>query len=80
MAARLDRGFSIGAKTSEDFVTLPELASLPKGSIVSIDGEIGEIVNAGSVVGILWPQSGCTNLVDTRSEKWDTFVSWLEEE
>jgi hypothetical protein len=61
-------------------VTSSELAALPKGFIVSLDGELGEIVSAGSVVGILWPQSGCTNLVDTKSRKWDTFVLWLEAE
>jgi hypothetical protein len=80
MATRLDRGFSVRAKTPEDFVTSPELAALPKGSVVSIDGELGEIVIAGPIVSILWPQSSCTNLIDTKSKKWDIFVCWLEVE
>lgn len=57
-----------------------ELAALPKGSIVALDGEEGEIVQAGQTVHILWPKSRCTNVIDTNSKKWHTFIEWLEAE
>ncbi len=61
-------------------MTAQELAALPKGSIVTLDGEEGEIVQAGQMVQILWPESKCTNVLDTNSKKWHTFIEWLEAE
>jgi hypothetical protein len=67
-------------------VTPQELAALPVGSIVVMkydDGtpdEEGEIVKAGQTVSILWPQSKCTNVLDTNSKGWYDFIGWLEAE
>jgi hypothetical protein len=57
----------------------PELlASLPMGSKVKLDVEVGTVVSVGPYVSIQWPESDCTNIVDTKSDKWKTFISWLE--
>ena len=61
-------------------MTCVELAALPKGSIVRLDGEEGEIIQAGQTVHILWPDSKCTNIIDTKSSSWETFTCWLEAE
>jgi hypothetical protein len=67
-------------------MTPQELAALPVGSIVRMkydDGtpdEEGEIVQAGQTVHILWPQSHCTNVLDTNSKGWYDFIGWLEAE
>jgi hypothetical protein len=67
-------------------VTPQELAALPVGSVVAIrydDGtldELGEIVRAGQTVWILWPESKCTNCIDTKSKGWYDFIGWLEAE
>lgn len=62
-----------------------ELASLPIGSLVLMkydDGatEVGEIVQAGQTAHIMWPESNCTNIIDTNSKGWHDFVGWLEAE
>lgn len=61
-------------------MTAQELANLPKGAIVNLDGEEGEIIQAGQTVHIMWPTSNCTNVIDTNSKGWYTFISWLEAE
>jgi hypothetical protein len=66
-------------------VTPQELAALPVGSIVRLEYEDcgfeeGEIVQAGQTVQILWPQSKCTNVLDTNSKGWYDFIGWLEAE
>ena len=61
-------------------MTGEELAILPAGSIVKLDGEEGEIVSAGQTVHIMWPESKVTNIVDTNSKKWQSFIDWLEAE
>lgn len=61
-------------------MTLEALSRLPVGSIVRVDDEEGEIIRSGAEVWILWPRSGCTNVLDTRSQVWDTFVCYLEVE
>lgn len=57
-----------------------ELAALPKGSIVKLDGEEGEIIQAGQTVHILWPDSKRTNVIGTNSKAWGKFIEWLEAE
>ena len=65
-------------------MTPQELAALPKGSVVAIrydDGtldELGEIVQAGQTVHILWPESKCTNIIDTNAKGWYDFIGFLE--
>ena len=61
-------------------MTGEELSILPVGSIVKLDDEEGEIVLAGQTVHIMWPESKVTNIVDTNSKKWQTFIDWLEAE
>lgn len=61
-------------------MTLEQLSRLPVGTVVKIDDEEGEIVRAGQEVLISWPESGCTNVIDTKSKVWDTFVCYLEVE
>ncbi len=61
-------------------MTCAELGALPKGSIVTLDGEEGEIIQAGQTVHILWPDSKCTNVIDTNSKGWKSFIEWLEAE
>lgn len=63
-----------------DSVDLKELAALPVGSVVRLDDEEGEIIQAGQTVQIMWPKSNCTNIIDTNSEGWQSFVKWLEAE
>lgn len=62
-------------------MTPEQLASLPLGSRVRLEGEgfeIGKIVKTGPVVNIEWPNSDVTNYVDTGSSKWKTFIMWLD--
>jgi hypothetical protein len=59
-------------------VTSSELAALPLGSIVLLDGEEGEIVRAGQIVNICWPASNVTQIIYTDSKAWKEFISWLE--
>jgi len=67
-------------------MTPQELAALPVGSVVAIrydDGtldELGEIVQAGQTVYIRWPESNCTNIIDTNSKGWYDFIGFLEVE
>jgi hypothetical protein len=61
-------------------MTPEELSALPVGSVVKLDGELGEVIQPGPVVQIIWPDSSCSNLVDTKSEKWKSFISWLQAE
>lgn len=61
-------------------MTCEELAALPVGSIVKLDGEEGEIVRQGSEVWIMWPETGCTQVIDTNSKGWEKFTVWLEAE
>jgi hypothetical protein len=66
-------------------MTPQELASLPVGSIVRLNYdeygiEEGEIVQAGQTVQIMWPESKCTNIIDTNSKEWYDFIRWLEAE
>jgi hypothetical protein len=61
-------------------MTLEALAALPVGSIVLMDdGEEGEIIRAGREVYIMWPQSNCTNIIDTKDKGWDSLVKYMEE-
>lgn len=63
-------------------MTCQELANLPVGAIVRIeleDGiEQGEIIQAGQTVQIMWPDTGCTQIIDTNSIGWEKFTVWLE--
>lgn len=63
-------------------MTREELAALPVGTIVKLEGDsdLGEIIWAGTEVRIMWPESNCTSVIDTRSKKWQTFIRWLEVE
>lgn len=61
-------------------MTGKELAALPKGAIVKIDDEEGEIIQAGQTVHIIWPQSELTRIVDTNSKAEQGFIAWLEVE
>jgi hypothetical protein len=61
-------------------MTPDELAALPAGTIVLLDAEAGEIVKAGKVTEIMWPESGCTNMIDTKSEAWYSFIADLKQE
>jgi hypothetical protein len=61
-------------------MTPQELAALPVGSIVRLEGEEGEVVRMGQTVNILWPESKCTNVIDTNSPKWYDFINFLEAE
>jgi hypothetical protein len=61
-------------------MTLEALAALSVGFIVRLGDEEGEIIRAGAEVWIIWPDSRCTNVIDTKSEKWDSFVKYLEAE
>jgi hypothetical protein len=62
-------------------MTAKQLANLPLGSRVRLEGPGGEegvIIKIGPVVYISWPDSDVVNYVDTNSPKWRTFISWLE--
>jgi hypothetical protein len=61
-------------------MTGAELANLPVGSIVQIDGEKGEIIQAGREVHIIWPESNLTRIVHTESKAEAKFLEWLEAE
>ena len=61
-------------------MTGEELAALPIGSIVKMDEDEGEIIKAGRMVHIMWPDVNRTVFVDTESKAWQTFISWLEAE
>jgi hypothetical protein len=68
-------------KTKEkESMTGPELAALPVGTIVKVDDEEGEIIQAGRTVQILWPSSNLTSVIDTGSKVWDSFIRYLEAE
>ncbi len=58
-------------------MTLEALAALPIGSIVRLDDEEGEILRAGAEVWIIWPESNCSNVIDTRDKTWDSFVKGI---
>lgn len=57
-------------------MTPQELAVLPVGSIIELDGEQGEIVQSGQTVYIKWPD--CTSIIDTAFPGWKEFIGWLE--
>lgn len=61
-------------------MTPGQLAGLPLDSRVTLDGEVGVIIKVGPMVNILWVDSDVTNYVDTNSQKWVEFISWLEVE
>lgn len=61
-------------------MTAEQLISLPVGSIVRIDDEEGEIIQAGRVVHIIWPVSNLTRVVYTESKAEAKFIGWLEAE
>ena len=61
-------------------MTVEELIALPVGSIVRIDDEEGEIIQAGREVHIIWPESGFTRIVHTESKAEAEFIGWLEAE
>lgn len=61
-------------------MTCAELSGLPVGSIVRLDGEEGEIIQAGQTVQIMWPESKCCQVIDTNSSGWEKFTVWLEAE
>jgi len=61
-------------------MTPAELAALPIGSIIRQDEEEGEIVQAGAVCHIMWPESKCTNIIDTNARGWENFIRDLEAE
>jgi len=59
----------------------PELLqALPVGTIVLLDNELGEVIQSGSTVHIIWPESGVTSLIDTKSKAWKEFIGYLETE
>ena len=62
-------------------MTGKELAARPVGTIVKIDDEEGEIVQAGQTVHIMWPKmgtNGMTRVIDTNSKIEQGFIAWLE--
>ena len=61
-------------------MTGAKLANLPVGSIVRIDDEEGEIIQAGRVVHIIWPESNLTRIVHMESKAEAKFIEWLEAE
>lgn len=61
-------------------MTCAELAALPVGSIVLLDGEQGEVLRSGTEVWIMWPETGCTQVIDTNSIGWEKYTAWLEAE
>jgi hypothetical protein len=61
-------------------MTVAELIGLPVGAIVKIDGEEGEIIQAGREVHIIWPESNLTRIVHTESKAEAEFIGWLEVE
>ena len=61
-------------------MTGEELAILPVGTIVKLDDEEGEIIQAGQTVHIMWPSSSVTNIIDTNSKAWQGFIRQLEAE
>jgi len=63
-------------------VTAAELASLPAGSLVLHDGDLGEIVRAGRTTHIMFPTClwGFTILVDTESKTWENLIGEMEVE
>lgn len=61
-------------------MTGEELAQLPVGSIVRIDDEEGEILVSGKECHIGWPDSSCTNIINTESLAWQDFIAYLEAE
>ena len=66
-------------------MTGKELVALPIGSIVKMahdDGTIeeGEIIKAGTICHIMWPESKVTNVIDTNAKGWQTYIGWLEAE
>lgn len=61
-------------------MTAQELAALPVGSIVKLDGEEGEIIQDGQEVHILWPESKITNIIHTKSTAWTELIAEMEAE
>lgn len=66
-------------------MTCAELAKLPVGSIVRMNLdeygiEEGEIIRSGTEVWIMWPETGCTQVIDTNSIGWEKYTAWLETE
>ena len=59
-------------------MTSTELAALPVGSIVLLDGEMGEVIQAGVICHVMWKE--VTNIIRTESKAWQEFISWLEAE
>jgi hypothetical protein len=57
-----------------------QLSLLPISTIVKLDSEKGEIVQAGNEVRIIWPSSGVTQIIYPDSPVWKTFIEWLEVE
>lgn len=63
-------------------MTGSELSSLPVGSLVRHDDDIGEIVHPGKTAHIMFPTClwGFTILVDTGSKVWQDVISEMEVE
>ena len=59
-------------------MTGAKLAALPVGSIVLLDGEMGEVVQAGAVTHLMFKD--CTSIIRTESKVWEEFIEQLEEE
>jgi hypothetical protein len=53
------------------------LSSLPVGTIVKLDDEEGEIVQAGIQVRIIWPETGVQQIIYPDTPAWKTFIEWL---
>lgn len=61
-------------------MTGAELACLPIGSIVRLDDEEGEIIQAGRTTQIMWPESNLTSVIDTGSRVWQQLIGLMEAE
>jgi len=57
-------------------MTHEELKALPAGSIVRMDDELGEIIQAGNICHIMWASR--TNIVHTDSKAWQKYITFLE--
>ena len=63
-------------------MTPEKLRSLPVGTIVVKDGDLGEIINTGPTVTVMWSLDKWTPMiyVDTMSKVWENYIGDLEVE
>lgn len=60
-------------------MTPKQLAALPLDTLVTLGGDTGKIVKAGQTVYIEWSDPECTNIIDTNSKAWESYISQIEE-